>query len=110
RPLSGEQMARRVNEQVVVVTGASSGIGRATALAFGERGASVVLAARGQDALQQVKGEIERLGGHAEVVVTDVAVWDQVHHLADEAVARSGRIDTWVNNAAVSVYATVEDS
>ena len=53
-------MARRAGEQVVVITGALSGIGRATALAFGERGASVVLAARGQEALREVKGEIER--------------------------------------------------
>ena len=101
-------MARPINEQVVVITGASSGIGRETALMFGERGATVVLAARNEPALRAVAGEIERLGGRAHVVATDVAEWAQVERLAGETVARCGRIDTWVNNAAIGVYATVE--
>ena len=102
-------MSRPIGEQVVVVTGASSGIGRETALAFGQRGASVVLAARNEPALREVAREIERLGGKAHAVPTDVAEWAQVERLAEEAVARFGRIDTWVNNAAVSAYATVAD-
>ena len=101
-------MPRPIGEQVVVVTGASSGIGRETALAFGQRGASVVLAARNEPALREVAREIERLGGKAHAVPTDVAEWAQVERLAEEAVARFGRIDTWVNNAAVSAYAAVE--
>jgi short-subunit dehydrogenase len=101
-------MSRPLKEQVVVVTGASSGIGRETALAFGKRGSSVVLAARNEAALQAVAGEIEQYGGHAFVVVTDIAEWDQVEHLTKAAVERFGRIDTWVNDAAVAVYATVE--
>jgi short-subunit dehydrogenase len=102
-------MSRALNEQVVVITGASSGIGRETALLFGEEGASVVLAARNEAALVAVADEIERHGGRAHVVVTDVAQWDQVERLVREAVVRFGRIDTWVNNAAVSVYGRVED-
>ncbi len=98
-----------INEQVVVITGASSGIGRETALRFGRRGASVVLAARNETALQELAKEVERLGGQAHTVVTDVAEWEQVDHLAQSAVGRFGRIDTWVNNAAVSAYATVEE-
>ena len=101
-------MARPINEQVVVITGASSGIGRETALRFGERGAAVVLAARNEIALREVAAEVERLGGRAHVAVTDVAEWPQVERLAGEAVARFGRLDTWVNNAAISAYATVE--
>ncbi|MFL5761131.1 MAG: SDR family oxidoreductase [Thermomicrobiales bacterium] len=101
-------MPRAVAEQVVVITGASSGIGRETAIAFGRQGASVVLAARNETALNEVAREVERLGGQALPVVTDVAVWEQVERLAGQAVARFGRIDTWVNNAAISIYATVE--
>jgi short-subunit dehydrogenase len=97
-----------VSKQVVVITGASSGIGRETAVMLGERGASVVLAARNETALQEVAKEIARLGGAAEAVVTDVAEWSQVERLAQVAIDRFGRIDTWVNNAAVSTYATVE--
>jgi NAD(P)-dependent dehydrogenase (short-subunit alcohol dehydrogenase family) len=101
---------RPINNQVVVITGASSGIGRETALMFGQRGASVVLAARNEAALRDVARQVERLGGAAEVVVTDVAEWPQVERLAQRASDRFGRVDTWVNNAAVSAYATVEES
>ena len=102
-------MPRPVRNQVVVITGASSGIGRETAVMLGQRGASVVLAARNEAALREVAKEIKRLGGVAEVAGTDVAEWPQVEHLAQAAVDRFGRIDTWVNNAAVSTYATVEE-
>jgi NAD(P)-dependent dehydrogenase (short-subunit alcohol dehydrogenase family) len=101
-------MTRPVHDQVVVITGASSGIGRETALAFGRAGASVVLAARNEAALESAAKEVERLGGRAAVAATDVAVWAQVEKLAQTAVDRFGRVDTWVNNAAVSIYATVE--
>jgi len=68
----------------------------------------VVPAARNEEALGELARQVERLGGHAEPVVTDVAEYDQVERLAQRAVERFGRIDTWVNNAAVSIYATVE--
>ena len=100
---------RPINEQVVVITGASSGIGRETARQFGRQGASVVLAARNEAALREVEQEVERFGGRAHAVLTDVAEWDQVDRLAREAVDRFGRIDTWINNAAASEYATVEE-
>ena len=101
---------RPINDQVIVITGASSGIGRETAIEFSKRGAAVVLAARSAADLQQVAGEIHHHGGQAHVVVTDVSQWEQVERLAQEAVARFGRIDTWVNNAAVAIYATVEQT
>jgi NAD(P)-dependent dehydrogenase (short-subunit alcohol dehydrogenase family) len=101
-------MPRPISDQVVVITGASSGIGRETALMFAERGASVVIAARGEPALQTAAREIERLGARVRVVVTDVGEWDQVERLAQTAVEEFGRIDTWVNNAGISAYATCE--
>jgi NAD(P)-dependent dehydrogenase (short-subunit alcohol dehydrogenase family) len=67
-----------------------------------------VLAARNEPALHSAAKEVERLGGQAAVAVTDVADWSQVERLAQTAVDRFGRVDTWVNNAAVSIYAPVE--
>ena len=101
-------MPRPLAQQVVVVTGASSGIGRETALALGRRGARVAVAARNADALRSLVDEVRRLGSGAVAVPTDVADYAQVEALADRAVQEYGRIDTWVNNAAVSAYGTVE--
>ncbi len=100
-------MVRPLRDQVVVITGASQGIGRETALHLAMNGSSVVLAARNEQALRELAAQVERLGGQAEPVVTDVAEPDQVERLAQRAVERFGRIDTWINNAAVSIYATV---
>jgi short-subunit dehydrogenase len=101
-------MARPLDDQVVVITGASQGIGRETALHLAMQGASVVVAARNEEALTELTRQVERLGGAAEAVVTDVAEWEQVERLGQRAIERFGRIDTWINNAAVSIYATVE--
>jgi short-subunit dehydrogenase len=101
-------MGTRLAEQVVVITGASQGIGRETALQLAARGASVVVAARNEMALRDLAGEIQRLGGRAEPVVADVADYTQVLEIGSRAIERFGRVDTWVNNAAVSIYATVE--
>jgi short-subunit dehydrogenase len=103
-------MTRPLSRQTLVLTGASSGIGRATAVELARRGGNVVLAARTPDALRDVAREVEAAGGTALAVPTDVADRAQVDRLAQAAVTRFGRIDTWVNDAAVSMYATVEDA
>ncbi|MFI7703114.1 SDR family oxidoreductase [Nonomuraea sp. NPDC049480] len=94
----------RVKDKVIVVTGASSGIGRATARAFAARGAAVVLAARREEALAQARRECEAVGGAALDVPTDVTDDQAVKELARRAVDRFGRIDAWVNCAAVSAF------
>jgi short-subunit dehydrogenase len=101
-------MPRPLSEQVVVITGASSGIGRETARRFAQHGASVVLAARNGDALREVAQEVEAAGGKALTVPVDVADAEQVQRLADQAVSQFGRIDTWVNNAGVGVFGSVD--
>ena len=97
-----------LNEQVVVITGASSGIGRETARFMGERGATIVAAARNETALDTLCSEITVRGGRAMPVIADVADPLQVAAIGHQAIERFGRVDTWVNNAAVSIYATVE--
>ncbi len=101
-------METPLGTQVVVITGASQGIGRETALQMARAGASLVLAARNEEALATLAEEVTRLGAKAEVVPTDVSEYGQVETLGQRAMDRFGRIDTWVNDAAVSVYATVE--
>jgi len=106
--MSSGATLKPLGEQVVVITGASSGIGRETALLLAGKGAGVVLAARNEEALGEVAREVRARGGRALVVVTDVSIRAQVEHLAQEAVRQFGRIDTWVNDAAVSAYALIE--
>ena len=98
-------MPRPVSEQVAVVVGASTGIGRATALAFAAKGAKVMCAARNAQALDTLTEQIRADGGTAIAAPTDIAHPAQVRALADLAEQRFGRIDTWVNNAAVAVWA-----
>ena len=94
---------------VVVVTGASSGIGKATAIAFSERGASIVVTARREDALADTARECERRGAQALTVPADVADETAVENVADRAIVRFGRIDIWVNNAGSGVYGRFEE-
>ncbi len=101
-------MPRPLEEQVVVLTGASSGIGREAATLLGQRRASVVLAARDGDALNEVAREVELAGGRALAVPTDVGDWPQVEHLAHAAVDHFGRIDTWVSDAGIAQGGMVE--
>ncbi len=102
-------MPRAIKDSVVVITGASSGIGRAAARALAERGASVVLAARSEQSLREVAEECEAAGGRALVVPTDVTDQEAVRELARRAAERFGRIDVWVNNAGVMVYGYFEE-
>lgn len=102
-------MRRRIGGSVVVITGASRGIGRATARLFAERGASVVLAARREDALLEVAAECEARGGRALSVPTDVADLRAVEELARRAVEHFGRIDVWVNNAVLAAVGRLEE-
>jgi NAD(P)-dependent dehydrogenase (short-subunit alcohol dehydrogenase family) len=101
---------KSIRNQVVVITGASSGIGRETALQFAQRGAKVVAAARSEHGLRTLVQEIERKGGNAIYQVCDVTNFQQVKALASKAAEAFGRIDTWVNNAAVAVYAHFENT
>lgn len=103
-------MVNKLRDSVVVVTGASSGIGRATALSFAEEGAVVVLAARREEALREVAGKCEALGSRTLVVPTDVTDEGAVHELARRAVEEFGRIDVWVNNAAVTAFGRFEET
>ena len=90
--------------RVVVVTGASAGVGRAVARAFGERGDRIALLARGEDALKAARSEIEQLGGEALDVPTDVSDREQVERAAQVVEDEFGPIDIWINNAMVSVF------
>src|SRR5918998_1185040 len=95
--------------RVVVITGASRGIGRATARLFAEGGASVVLAARSEGALLEAAAECEALGGRALAVPTDVADWKAVERLARRTVEHFGRVDVWVNNAVLVAVGRLEN-
>ena len=93
-----------LRDQVMVITGASSGIGLVTAKRAAAHGARVVLAARNGDDLQAAVRDVRESGGRAIAVVTDVSDPVQIDRLAEAALSKFGRIDAWVNNAAVSIY------
>ncbi|BAM88815.1 putative short-chain dehydrogenase/reductase [Bradyrhizobium oligotrophicum S58] len=94
----------------VVITGASSGIGRATALALAREGATVVLAARREAVLRDVAAACETLGGRAIAVRTDVTDSEAVKHLAEQAVQTFGGVDVWINNAGTGVFGAYQDA
>src|SRR5581483_8873265 len=97
-------MSRPIGEQVVVVTGASSGVGRACARAFGSKGAKVGLIARNADALEIVAAEVRARGGEAMPLPLDVADSEAVEAAAARVEEHWGRIDSWVNDAMVTVF------
>ena len=95
--------------EVVVVTGASAGVGRATVRAFAKQGAHIGLLARGREGLEGARREVEELGGQAIVLPTDTADPDQVEAAAAAVEEKFGPIDVWVNNAMVSVLSPVKE-
>jgi short-subunit dehydrogenase len=98
-----------LENQVIVITGASSGIGRVTAEMAAAKGATVVVSARSRGAIEEIVSDIKSKGGEATVIAADVKSEEDMNRLAAETVQTYGRIDTWVNNAGVSIYAKVED-
>jgi short-subunit dehydrogenase len=100
---------KRVENQTIVITGASSGIGLTTARMAADRGAQVVLAARSEDALRELTEEIRRDGGEAEYVVADVSDREDVREIARTAEEAFGGFDTWANVAGVFIYGRLRD-
>ncbi len=101
--------ASRGEHRVVVVTGASAGVGRATAVQFAERGFDVALVARGDAGLVGAAREVERRGQRALCLRADVARFDEVDHAAAEVEEQLGPITTWVNNAMTTIFAPVDE-
>jgi short-subunit dehydrogenase len=98
-----------LSKQVIVILGASSGIGLATAKAAAREGAELVLAARSENALNGIVGQINQAGGQAVFIPCDVSDRKQVEAVAEGAMARFGRIDTWINNAGLSIYGRLDE-
>src|SRR5215210_6890129 len=93
--------------EVVVITGASAGVGRACVRELARRGAHVALIARGREGLEGARREVERMGGRALVLPLDVSDADAVEHAAEATERELGPIDVWVNNAMLSVFSPV---
>ena len=98
-----------LDQQVIVITGASSGIGLATAIAAAQKGARLVLAARSKQTLDDIAHRLGSQGAQVITVEADVGDRQQVEAIANAAIAQFGRIDTWVNNAGVSVYGRLDE-
>lgn len=98
-----------IDQQVIVITGASSGIGLATARLAASRGAVLVLGARSVLAMQQIVQALNDSGHPTSFVPCDVSIRSEVEQLAAEAIRRFGRIDTWVNNAGLSIYGRLDE-
>jgi short-subunit dehydrogenase len=100
---------KRISEQVIVITGATSGIGLTTARKAAQRGARLVLVARNEDALKQLTFELSKQGCEVIHVVADVGIEEDVRRVARTAIERFGGFDTWVNNAGISIFGRNED-
>jgi short-subunit dehydrogenase len=105
----GQDDRQRIAGRTFVITGASSGFGRGVAYRLGSYGANVVLAARRAAALEELAGQVRMAGGQALVVPTDVSQPEQVEHLAAATLERFGRIDVWINDAAVGAIGRFEE-
>jgi NAD(P)-dependent dehydrogenase (short-subunit alcohol dehydrogenase family) len=99
-----------INQQVVVIVGATSGIGRAAALRFGEQGARLLVSSRSQEELDHLVEEISSRGGHALAFAADTSEYEGVQEIARIAANSYGRIDTWVHSAAVMMYAPFSET
>src|SRR3954469_25846986 len=95
--------------RIVVITGASSGIGKAAALAFARTGAGLVLASRSQEALRETMESCRAHGAQAHLVTVDVTDEEGVRYLARVAVETFGRVDVWINNAGVLAWGSVDE-
>jgi NAD(P)-dependent dehydrogenase (short-subunit alcohol dehydrogenase family) len=104
----GEMRFKPIDQQVVALMGASSGIGRETAIRFAKRGAKVVVSARNEGALRSLVDEIQRDGGEALAVPADVSEFEQVKAVADRAAEEYGTLDTWVHLSGVGLYAAFD--
>lgn len=102
-------LPKRLDGKTIVITGASSGVGRAAAEAFAQEGCNVVLAARGKDALEETARKCRELGAVALAVPTDVSKAEEVQNLAQQALQFNGRIDIWLNNAGVLGTGVLEE-
>lgn len=100
---------KKLADQVMVITGATSGIGLTTARRAAQRGAKLVLVARNEDALKQLTYELTKKGNEVAYVVADVGIEEDVRRVAGCAIERFGGFDTWVNNAGVSIFGRNED-
>lgn len=99
---------QEMSTKTIVITGASSGVGRAMALELAQQGAKLVLAARRKDALDELVAECNKLGGLAMAVVADMRSLDAIHQLASQAFQFGGSIDVWINNAGVLAAGALE--
>ncbi|MFP7478292.1 SDR family oxidoreductase [Terribacillus saccharophilus] len=100
---------KKLKDQVIVITGASSGIGLVTARMAAAEGAKVVLAARNEEALKELTEELRQAGHKAVYVRADVGMEEEVNMIAETALTSFGRFDTWVNNAGVAIYGNAMD-
>jgi NAD(P)-dependent dehydrogenase (short-subunit alcohol dehydrogenase family) len=108
KPTGGGSRSRRSKPEVVVITGASAGVGRATVRAFARDGACIGLLARGRDGLEGARREVDAAGGRALVLPTDVANDAEVAAAADAVENAFGPIDVWINNAMASVFSPIK--
>ena len=104
-----KNLVHGIKDKVVVITGASSGIGEATAVMLAERGAKVVLGARGLDRLQSLARRIERAGGEVAYAQTDVRRREDLTSLVDLACERYGQLDVLINNAGIGPISPLDD-
>src|SRR5688500_13307808 len=104
RSMAAKFRLKPIDEQVIVVTGASSGTGLATAREAARRGAQLVLVARSEQALRKLEEELNQVGYEALAVVCDVGNEDDVRRVVEAAVTRFGGFDAWINDAGVSIY------